>query len=109
MTEYEKDGERIAQALDDAVPPDVARRLQAARRAAVDIAEQRQQRPPVLTWLPAGGAVAAGVLAVVLMQEQRMTPLPNLNDMELEAANELELLDDLAMLAWLEEQSSDAG
>ena len=109
MTDYEAAGERIAQAMDTSVSPDIAERLQAARRAAVDVAEQRQRRAPVMTWLPAGGAVAAGVLAVVLMQEQRMTPLPNLNDMELEAANELELLDDLAMLAWLEEQSSDAG
>lgn len=109
MNDEKPMAERVADALSDEVPADVAARLRAAREQAVAAVDERHRPSPWLTWVPAGGAVAAAVLVTVMLNEQGIEPLPALDAQELEAASDMELLDELPMLAWLAEQDSDAG
>jgi hypothetical protein len=55
------------------------------------------------------GAAATAVLALVvgLRDESAHAPLPYLEAQEFAAAQELELLEDLEFLAWLETEESD--
>ena len=109
MTDHETQGREIATHLDDSVSPAVRERLRQARMQAVALADSKVSRPAGMQWLPLGGAVAAGVLAVALLRDPALPPLPAMDEQELEAANNIALLDDLALLAWLEEQDVDAG
>ncbi|MEN7344331.1 MAG: hypothetical protein AAAFM81_15375 [Pseudomonadota bacterium] len=109
MTDQEIHGRDIASHLDDDVSPDIQERLRLARMQAVAIADGKSSRQTNMQWLPIGGAVAAGVLAVALIRDPALPPLPALDEQELEAANNIALLDELALLAWLEEQDIDAG
>lgn len=107
-----EDESRLAKAvverLHEDVDPDVAARLRAARQEAVYIADRKTRRP--VPWLaPAGGVVAAAVVATVMLREPELAPMPALDEAEMAAAAELELLEDLEMLAWLEEDMLDAG
>ena len=98
----------VTERLRDDVDPDVAARLRAARQEAVYIADRKTGRP--LPWLaPAGGVVAAAVVATVMLREPALAPMPALDDAEMAAAAELELLEELEMLAWLDEEMLDAG
>ncbi|MEM1439498.1 MAG: hypothetical protein AAF545_04885 [Pseudomonadota bacterium] len=98
----------IVDRLSTDVDPDVAARLRAARQEAVYLVDSaHRKRAP---WLaPAGGLVAASVVAVVLLRDPGMQPMPALDETEMAAAAELELLEELEMLAWLDEEMLDAG
>lgn len=101
--------QRVVEQLDQRVDDDVAARLRAARQEAVYAADRRSARSRL--WLaPAGGAVAAAVVAAILLREPGVAPLPMLDEQELAAATDLEFLEALEMLAWMEEESArDAG
>jgi hypothetical protein len=101
--------ERIRATLDaQTLTPDVGRRLLEARRSAVAAATTTVPRIPAVWW-PVG-ALAAMVLAVVLV---RPTPdaAPPLDDVvQLAAAEDMDLLENLEFAAWMVESDSvDAG
>ncbi len=94
--------ERLARTLRDGeqdLPPDVIERLTAARRAAVDAADE----PVKLVWprYAGAGALATAAVVVVLMTQPEVTPLPPLDAVELAAAQDAELLEDLEFAAWM--------
>ncbi len=93
------------------LPTSVSKRLAEARRAAVAEAEIREHKKPGLlrpAWmLPAGGfAVAALTLALYLPSGNGA--LPVLEESEMLAATEMEMLDDIELLAWIIEQDNNA-
>ena len=118
MTQRDGFEEKARDALRDQaerVPPEVATRLAAARRAAMD-----QYRQPRAGWgfgmgLSAAGAAAAVALAVglLLVGEEEIPALPPglvmADEAEISAAQEAELLSELEFLAWLEANDVDAG
>ncbi len=97
--------EKAAAQLRDAeqhLPSDVQLQLQSARRAAVEAAEQPERRAakPWLT-LGAGGLLAAAATVLVLLSSPEMMEMPDLDEQELAAAQEVELLEDLEFVAWM--------
>lgn len=115
--EQERDdrlGAAVRRRLDD-VPPDVADRLGAMRRAAVADLERRRQpavwRRPV--WLAGTGAAAAALALAVMVATRPSDPQPGgllLADAdELAVVAELEVLEELEFLAWLEQEALDDG
>ncbi|MEL6868851.1 MAG: hypothetical protein AAFO81_03535 [Pseudomonadota bacterium] len=100
---------QLAEHLDANVEPDVMARLRAAREEAVVAAGGRTSGQPWRWVVPMGGAVAAAAL-VLSLNNPSVMQLPALDEQELAAAAELELLESLEMLAWLDEQVlADAG
>jgi len=99
----------------EALDPDLRRRLADARRQAL-AAAQRGSKPllPLTVLVPAGAAAAvvAGLVIVLSRQpgpEGDYTPLvaadPPVEDMEILLGNEdLELLDDLDFYLWLDDE-----
>lgn len=113
QTDNEEFAQRIRARLDadyETLEPDIARRLQQARRRA--LAAVKPVSPPF--WQPAiGFAVAALlVLAVVIrpgMQPEIPSPVA-LGDLELIAADDsLQLFEELDFYEWLAESELDAG
>ena len=99
---------RLASLLREAegdLPDDVADRLYQARAQAVDAARQpvKATRRWLVPSMGVGMTAAAAVLVVVLMlpATTRIEPLPAGEDMELAAAQDLELLEDLEFVAWM--------
>ncbi len=99
------------------VEPEVAARLAAMRREAVQIADAS---PGASLWLerllaPAGLAAAGAALALVLAVWLALRPtddaavLPLLSEPEIAMVQDLDLLEDLEFLAWLEEEPDGAG
>jgi hypothetical protein len=85
--------------------PEVAERLLAARREAVRVADSNDARPWV-NWLgwqawAATGALASGVLVVAIMLQTPSLALPAGDEVELAAAQEIELLEELEFVAWM--------
>lgn len=108
MKDQDQFAKRVADQLEDDVSPEIQERLRAARMNAVAAVDESRISFARKTWRPLAGAVAAGVLVAALLQQRGIAPMPDLDEQELEAALEMELLDDLLMLAWLDEQSLDA-
>ena len=86
------------------VPVDIADRLAAARRAAVAEADSASR----INWFPLGGALAAALLIVALFVPRADDRLPLLNEQELAAAQDVELLEELEFVAWLVAMEEDA-
>lgn len=97
---------QVVKTLDQPLDENTLARLQAAREAAVQAAATSSGTSlrPWLAGGSVGGAMAAGVALVFLLQAPSIDPLPALSDSELAAAAELELLESLDMLAWLDEE-----
>ncbi len=90
------------------VGPEVLSRLQAARRAAVQRSRRRGRRPTGrFVW--AGAAVAAAALLVavgpLLVPDRGVPPLYE-SDAEELAVEEMDLLEDMEFIAWLEAEES---
>lgn len=89
------------------VDTDVTARLRAMRAEAVQAVDRKTMRPAI--WLlPAGGVLASALLLTFLLRANDNNVLPLMDDAEFAAAIELELLEDLELLAWMEESVSDA-
>lgn len=98
---------------DHALPEDVQRRLRMARAEAV---AQMGDDVPFLTrafgghrWVLPAGAAAILVLAVSLTGTDETYVMPMLDEQELAAASEMELLDDIEFLAWMLEEHASPG
>ncbi len=115
---------RLAEALTaerDAIAPDVRERLGAMRREAVRLAEESADTPAFslrgwLGALPMTATAAAGLafaLAVgvwlAAAPDAGLEPLPAISEAEAAVMQDLELLEELEFLAWLEEESAGAG
>ena len=110
---FEKRAREVLRASVDDVLPEVAERLVAMRRAAVQELEERsssQWQTPWF-WAPAG-ATAMVVLTLGLFLYTGNTPVPMFDDLDeaqLAAAQDIELLEELEFLAWMEEEVRNAG
>ena len=83
------------------VPNEVNQRLQAARRAAIETADEKSR---LGDWWPraAGASAAAGALMVAaLVFYSPVDTLPRIEASELAAAQEVELLEELEFVAWM--------
>ena len=123
-TERDDDfAERIVRSLDDSVPEDIADRLAQARARALADAEPAEVRPP-MAWrsfaLAAGvGALAVSLSFAALRDAQQLGPDGRdaaelagslLEGVEPALAEDIDLLEDLEFVAWLEAESLlDAG
>ena len=88
------------------VSPEVAQRLQAARRLAVDEAEDSLHNQ--ISWWPkiasAGAALSVAVVMAVGVMVYLQAPLgtlPRMDEAEMAAAQEVELLEELEFVAWM--------
>ena len=89
----------------ESLDADTQRRLSQARMKAIarlGVTQGTQQRPLWFSWVPAG-AMAAGLLAVGIYQNQAQLPLPAIYQDPLQqlAAENMELLENLEFAAWL--------
>lgn len=124
MSESEQEA-RLKDALQrerETLPQAVRDRLAASRREAVAMVEEAEARPAAsraAAWLgglfdvrglAAAGAVAAAALALWITLSVPEDPaLPILSAPEVAVVQDLELLEELEFLAWLEEESQGAG
>ncbi len=118
MTETEQEA-RLKEALRaerEKLPEDVRERLAASRRQAVALLDEAESRRWSLADLfgPRGlvVAAAASVAAVALwvgLSAPEDPALPLLSAPEVAVVQDLELLEELEFLAWLEEESQGAG
>lgn len=99
------------------VPEDVASRLRVMRQDAVAVVDR--PRRTTSFWIPAGFATSAAavLVTIALIPEpgpgvngiEDIEPLPiNLAADELAVINDMEVLEDLEFLAWMEEEASSA-
>ena len=96
---------KLASALDGPLDDATLARLQAAREEAVHAAMQaRQGRARWYVGGSAGGAIAAGLALYFILQSPSVQPLPDLDETELAVVAEMELLESLELLAWLDEE-----
>ncbi len=101
--DLEQWGKRTGERLRDAetqLPPHTISDLRSARLAAVAASERSAK--PLLYWplVTATGAFAA-ILAWSVFVAKPDLALPNMDDMEMAAAQESELLEDLDFVAWM--------
>ena len=110
---FEKRAREVLRAAELELPLEVNERLVAMRRAAVQELETRSGRQLQAPWYWASaGATSAFVLALGLFLYSGNTPIPMLDDFnegQLAAAQDMELLEELEFLAWLEEEAVNAG
>ncbi len=112
MQDDSKLNNRIRSTLDaslDKLDPDVRRRLQQARHAALETSA----KPRMPFWQPAGALLLVSVLllSVFIWPERQNMPAPMaLADLELMTADDsLQLYEDLDFYQWLLESDSNAG
>jgi len=89
------------------LPESVQQRLAAARREAVNTADS-PQRSYWPAFLGTGALASAAVVLVLLMPRSATNTWPLLEDTEMAAAQDVELLEELEFVAWmLAEESAD--
>ncbi|MCZ6642580.1 MAG: hypothetical protein O7F71_13460 [Gammaproteobacteria bacterium] len=110
---FEKRAREVLQAVGNDVPPEVNERLVAMRRAAIQEMESATSGRWQTRWFWAPtAATAVAVLSLGVFLYSGNAPVPMFDDFEtahLEAAQDMELLEDLEFLAWLEEEARNAG
>ena len=92
------------------LPDDVQRKLRLARAEAVAQLEAQGSLAETLfgrrRWLlPVGGVAAAVVLAVAVNQGGSAPLMPVLDEQELAAVADMDMLEDIEFLAWMLEES----
>ncbi len=94
---------------DARLPDDVKRRLRLARAEAVEQVGNTHAGTFFGSgrWLLPAGAAASLALAVVLVGNNHTEVMPVLDEQELAAATEMDLLDDIEFLAWMLEEEGD--
>ena len=91
------------------VPDDVAARLRQARQMAVESVDAPSRWRGVTRLLAPAGGLAAGALVALVFLRGGPAALPDMDERELAAVAEMELLDDMEFVAWLIETEDDAG
>lgn len=96
------------------VPGEVGERLAAMRREAVQILENERSNSWIRQWLPLTASMAGAAFAVVVgvwlvMQPDEDLALPLVSDPEAAIVEDMDLLEELEFIAWLEEESQGAG
>ncbi|MEL7311343.1 MAG: hypothetical protein AAFN07_07530 [Pseudomonadota bacterium] len=97
--------DRLVRSLDQPLDEATLARLQAAREEAVLAASAPVGLDP--RWYVGGslgGAVAAGVALFFILQSPNIQPLPDLNEAELAIVADIEVLESLELLAWLDDE-----
>jgi hypothetical protein len=100
---------RVRDALNtQTLAPELADRLAAARRRAVASVDAPIPRAPSV-WIPVG-ALASTLLVVGMFSAaiERKSAPPFDDDVQFAAAQDLDLLDDLEFVAWLDSDDTDA-
>ena len=112
-TSFEKRAREVLLAAEHDVSPEVNGRLAAMRRAAVQELETRSGQPRRTGWFwVSAGTVAVVVLTLGLFLYPGNAPGPlfdGLDEAQLAAAQDMELLEELEFLAWMEEEDRSAG
>jgi len=93
------------------LPASVSKRLAEARRAAVAEAEVREHKKSGLlrpAWMISAGGFAMAALTLALYIPAGTGSLPVLEESEMLAATEMEMLNDIELLAWIIEQDTNA-
>jgi len=93
------------------LPNEVSARLRAARQAAVaEVDASAQKRVGWLQpgWMLPASGVAVAILALVLFLPSANGKLPVLEESEMLAATEMEMLNDIELLAWIIEEDGNA-
>ena len=110
---FEKRAREVLQAVGNEVPPEVNERLVAMRRAAIQEMESPTSGQWQTRWLWAPtAATAVVVLSLGVFLYSGNAPVPMFDDFDsahLAAAQDMELLEELEFLAWLEEETRNAG
>ncbi len=102
--------ERARDSMRDArLPDDVQRKLRLARAAAVERLEDAGRKPVFggARWLVPAGAAATLFAGVMLVGKAPTDTMPILDEQELAAAADMDLLDDIEFLAWMLEEAGD--
>jgi len=93
------------------LPDDVQRKLRLARAEAVTQLEVQRSLADTLfgrrRWLLPVGGVAAMLLAVSVNQGSSAPLMPVLDEQELAAVTEIDILEDIEFLAWMLEESEE--
>ena len=105
---------RDLRARNSQVPDGVAERLRVMRQDAVAVVDKPRRTAGF--WIPAGLATSAAAVLVTIAlvpepgpEIEGIEPLPvHLAADELAAINDLDVLEDLEFLAWMEEEASSA-
>jgi hypothetical protein len=111
MTDSDERLEQLAR--ETGLPPEVRERLAALRRQAVQEADAATagRRWPGWATVPVAGAAVALVLAVavVVRQDAEVIELPLISEPDVAVIQEMDLLEELEFLAWLEAEAQGAG
>ena len=106
----------LARGAAQTVPPDVAERLAGMRRQAVsELGEERFEWSRWFGWPGRTLAVVAAAFVVMITVWTVLRPgpdvmvLPLVTEPEVAIVQDMELLEELEFLAWLEEESQGAG
>lgn len=101
---WNEKAQRALRESEEDLPESVRQRLGEARRAAVTAADT----PNSMSWTPFLGALASAALFLVLVMPRSATQsLPLLEDTEMAAAQEVELLEELEFVAWMLAEEND--
>jgi len=101
-SEWEAQATELLRHSEQQLPSETQLKLHLARRRAVAAAEQRgASRRTWYTVGAGGGALAAAALVLVMLSTPQALQLPNLDEEELAAAQDVELLEELEFVAWM--------
>ena len=93
------------QQTENELSPEIVQRLQAARREAVRLADERDQRSSGvwLNWqrLSVAAGLASIAFAVAIVLQSQNGALPMAEEHELAVAEDMELLEELEFVAWM--------
>ncbi|MCZ6617557.1 MAG: hypothetical protein O7E57_05450 [Gammaproteobacteria bacterium] len=111
--DFEKRAQKVLRAGANDLPPEVNERLVAMRRGAVQELEARSSQRWQTRWFWAPvGVTAAVALALGLFLFSGDTPIPmfdDLDEVQFAATRDMEMLEELEFLAWMEEEARNAG
>jgi hypothetical protein len=106
--------EALARQATGEVPADVSERLAAMRREAVQVLEDERPSSWIRQWSPVTASMAGAAFALVValwlvLQPDEDIALPLASEPEAAIVTDMDLLEELEFIAWLEEESQGAG
>ncbi len=109
ISEHKLTEKARASVRDVQLPDDVQRKLRLARAEAVGQLDEAGDKPVFggARWLLPTAAAATVMVGVMLTWNSPPETMPMLDEQELAAAMDMEMLDDIEFLAWMLEENSD--